>query len=193
MDILAPLIDILRALKDPALLVAGSVLAWIGGALQANRTNNLQVDRERQAHYDKILRLLSEEQAKPFDHDHLHHFTDLRHLLDTIPRGHGKRRKRLIRDVEAECLRAIQWHERLHSPTFKHYMLQENLPAETIHQGLLARLSEVVRAAFQGVPLPDAPALYKRLGSIDRKATELDVEYHEAEAAAWADRDDDSS
>ncbi|GAA1455189.1 hypothetical protein [Nocardiopsis tropica] len=181
MDFLAPLIDFLRPLKDPLLLVTGAVLAWVGGALQANRTNNLQVDRERRDHYEKLLRALHEESSKPFNPEERERFEKIFYLLSTITPATSRRAKERTRQVEEQCVEAIRWTHAYEDPAFSYNV---EVGPHAAYMVLMDHAIKTVSAAFHGLPLPEAPDLYLHLEEGQRKADEYHAEMHAEEHAS---------
>ncbi|GAA0972631.1 hypothetical protein Q7689_00205 [Nocardiopsis tropica] len=161
-------------------VLLGATIGWGATVLQANRAHRLQVERDRQVHYEKLLRVLHEEQNRPFEHGEYGRFKEVRYLLSTIPSSKSRREKRRIQEVEEQCVKAIEWAESYEDDAFTHYVKVDPYAA---HLALMDHAIKVVGAAFHGQPLPGPPTLYERLEAAMPEVEEFHMAHNAAREA----------
>ncbi|MEU0493506.1 hypothetical protein ABZ249_30130 [Nocardiopsis sp. NPDC006139] len=143
-------------------VIIGALIGWGATTYQANRTHKLQTDRDRQVHYEKLLRHLHAERAKGFIEDDFDRFENARLMLGLIPPGHGRRQKRRISQIEAACVGAIEWMEHLQYLEFRAYSgVRGN--ASGMYLQLADHAVQVISAAYHGNPIPGRPDYYDKL------------------------------
>jgi hypothetical protein len=166
--------------------LVGGFIGWSATYSSVRRSHKDQADRDRQAHYRKLMRLLVDEREAGFGaYDSpekvraaKENLKEVRFLLEVIPPAPGKRQKKDIRQLRERCIEALDWID-----AFDDYGLQHTSKVRPgyAHRVLVGYLETWINAAYQGDPLPsERPDIYEQLELGQRMLGEIYEETRES-------------
>ncbi|MGW9447038.1 hypothetical protein [Bacillus mobilis] len=170
----------LEALMQLPGVLVGAAIGFGATVLQANRSHRLQVDRDRQEHYEQLIRLMVEERADtygtPTSRSRLR---EIELHVDLIPPAQSKRQMKGVRELRERCNEGLSWIDAFGDPYLIGFsgLRDPGYP----HKLIVVHLVEVVSAAYQGEELPERSGIFGTLEKAERESQEFQ----------WENRDDE--